>query len=322
MKTMRIVAVAALAISGLALAQDGQPKVDSNLPPYASVGGISGNLSSVGSDTLANLVTYWGEAFKKFYPNVNIQMEAKGSSTAPPALIKGLAQIGPMSRPMKSKEIDDFESKFGYKPTEIKVAVDALAVYIHKDNPLRELTLTQLDSIFSKSRRRGGKVVKTWGDVGLSGEWADKPISLYGRNSASGTYGFFKENALQNGDYKDEVKEQPGSASVVLGVAMDRYAIGYSGVGYSTSAVRTVALSEGDGKPAFAATATNAYSGDYPLWRYLFAYVNRAPNKPTDPLTQEFVRLILSKEGQEIVVKDGFFPLPASTAMEGRKQVD
>jgi phosphate transport system substrate-binding protein len=309
-----LAAVAALA--GLGSAQ----QVDPGLSSYQVVGGVSGNINSVGSDTLNNLMTLWSEKFKSMYPNVNTQIEGKGSSTAPPALISGAAHLGPMSRSMKSSEEDQFESKYGYKPTAIRTAVDALAVFVHKDNPIKSLTLTQVDSIFSKTRRRGGPAVKTWGELGLTGEWADKPISLYGRNSASGTYGFFKEVSLKNGDYKDEVKEQPGSASVVLGCSVDRYAIGYSGIGYSTSTVRAVPLAD-DGAPV-AANAENAYSGSYPLARFLFVYVNRAPGKPMTPVVKEFVKLICSKEGQEITVKDGYFPIPASIAAEEIKKVD
>jgi phosphate transport system substrate-binding protein len=309
-----LAAVAALA--GLGSAQ----QVDPALKSYQVVGGVSGNISSIGSDTLNNLMQLWAENFKKYYPNVNIQIEGKGSSTAPPALISGTAQLGPMSRPMKSSEEDQFESKYGHKPTAIRSAVDALAVFVHKDNPIKSLTMTQVDSIFSKSRRRGGPVIKTWGELGLTGEWADKPLSLYGRNSASGTYGFFKEHSLKNGDYKDEVKEQPGSASVVLGCSVDRYAIGYSGIGYATSTVRAVPLADA-GAPV-AATAENAYSGDYPLARFLYVYVNRAPGKPMAPIVKEFVKLICSKEGQEVTVKDGYFPIPATIAAEEIKKVE
>lgn len=316
MKTSLKALAAVALVGGLAAAQ----QVDPALSSYKQVGGVSGNINSIGSDTLNNLMTFWAESFKKHYPNVNIQIEGKGSSTAPPALISGTAQLGPMSRPMKSSEIDQFEAKYGYKPTAIRTAVDALAVFVHKDNPIKSLTMQQVDSIFSKSRRRGGKEIKKWGDLGLSGEWADKPISLYGRNSASGTYGFFKEIALKNGDYKDEVKEQPGSASVVLGVTVDRYGIGYSGIGYATSTVRAVPLAD-EGQPV-AATADNAYSGAYPLSRFLFVYVNRAPGKPMDPIVREFVKLICSKDGQEIVVKDGYFPIPASIAKEEIAKVE
>jgi phosphate transport system substrate-binding protein len=261
-------------------------------------------------------MTFWAEGFKKQYPNVNLQIEGKGSTTAPPALIEGTSQLGPMSRDMKGAEIDKFEAKFGYKPTKIRVALDGIAVYVNKDNPVQKLTFQQLDSIFSSTRKRGGKEAKTWGDLGLSGEWANKPISIYGRNSASGTYGYFKEHALSNGDYRNTVKEQPGSSSVVQGVTEDKYAIGYSGVGYTTSGVKTVKLAEKEGGEFFGESYENVLSRKYPLSRYLNVYVNRAPNKPLDPSVREFLTFVLSKEGQEIVVKDGFFPLPAKIASE------
>jgi phosphate transport system substrate-binding protein len=292
-------------------------KADPALPAYKAVGGVSGNLSSVGSDTMNNLMTLWGEGFGKSYPNVKLQIEGKGSSTAPPALIAGTAQLGPMSRPMKGTEIDTFEKKFGYKPVGLRSAVDALAVFVNKDNPIKCLTMEQADAIFSKSRRQGYKEdIKTWGQLGLTGDWASRPISLFGRNSASGTYGFFKEHILKNGDYKDAVKEQPGSASVVQGVTVDRYAIGYSGIGYATAGVRAVPLAEKAGAACVDATADNAYAGKYPLARFLYVYVNKAPNKSLDPLMREFVRFMFTKQGQEAVIKDGYFPVPSSIAKE------
>jgi phosphate transport system substrate-binding protein len=234
-------------------------KLDPALTGYSAVSGISGNMSSVGSDTLNNLMTLWAESFNKFYPNVKVQIEGKGSGTAPPALIAGTAQLGPMSREMKGTEVDQFEKKFGYKPIPIRVAVDALAVFVNKDNPAKCLSAEQADAVFSKSRRAGYKEdIKTWGQLGLTGDWAARPISLFGRNSASGTYGFFKEHIMKNGDYKDEVKEQPGSAAVVQGITVDRYAIGYSGIGYSTAGVRAVPLAEKAGATCVEATADNA----------------------------------------------------------------
>jgi phosphate transport system substrate-binding protein len=312
--------IAALAIVGVTTAvafAAGPPKLDPGLSPYKAVSGVSGNISSIGSDTLNNLMTLWAESFSKFYPNAKIQIEGKGSSTAPPALISGTAQLGPMSREMKGTEIDSFEKKYGYKPTPIRSSVDALAVFVNKDNPLKCMTMTQVDAVFSKSRRWGYKEdIKTWGQLGLTGEWAAKPISLFGRNSASGTYGFFKEHSLKNGDYKDEVKEQPGSASVVQGVTVDRFAMGYSGIGYSTAGVRAVPLAAKEGAQCYEADPANAYAGTYPLSRFLFVYVNRAPGKALEPLTREFVKLLLSKEGQEVVIKDGYFPIPATIAKE------
>ena len=292
-------------------------KLDPGLTVYKPVGGVSGSLSSVGSDSLNNLMTLWAESFNKHYPNAKIQIEGKGSSTAPAALLAGTAQLGPMSRAMKGTEIDQFEKKYGYKPTVIRTSVDALAVFVNKDNPIKCLSVSQVDAIFSKSRRQGGKdEIKTWGQLGLTGEWASKPLSLYGRNSASGTYGFFKEHILKNGDYQDQVKEQPGSAAVVQGITVDRGAVGYSGIGYATAGVRAVPLSEKDGGKCVDAEADNAYNGSYPLARFLYVYVNKAPGKALDPMTREFVKLVVSKDGQEAVMKDGYYPIPASIAKE------
>jgi phosphate transport system substrate-binding protein len=316
--TMTIAAVAL----GATLAKAQAVKVDPALPAYQKTSGVSGSLSSVGSDTMNNLMTFWAETFRKLYPNVKIQVEGKGSSTAPPALIAGTAQFGPMSRAMKASEIDEFERKHGYKPHQIRTSYDALAVYVNKDNPIEKLTLAQVDAAFGKSRKRGGRNVTTWGDLGLTGDWASRAVSLYGRNSASGTYGFFKEHALLNGDYRDTVKEQPGSASVVQGVTEDRFGIGYSGIGYRTSGVRPVALAEKEGAAYSEGSYADVVSGKYPLNRFLYLYVNKAPGKPLDPLVREFVKLILSREGQEVVVKDGYLPLSAEIVKQELERLE
>jgi len=289
--------------------------VDEDLDVYQKTSGVSGNLSSVGSDTLANLMTLWAETFKKTYPNVNVQIQAAGSSTAPPALAENTSNLGPMSRLMKDKEVEEFEKKFGYKPTAIAVAIDALAVFVHKDNPVEGLTIPQVDAIFSSTRTCGGaKNIDVWGDVGLGGSWTDREVQLYGRNSVSGTYGYFKGKALCKGDFKNTVNEQPGSASVVQSVSASINGIGYSGIGYTTSSVRAIPLSRGEGKEFVLATPENAISGTYPLARFLYVYVNKAPGKPLPPLTREFIKLVLSRAGQEVVVKDGYIPLPAKVA--------
>jgi phosphate transport system substrate-binding protein len=318
MKTVCAVALAVTIVIGGSLALAAGPvKLDPTLPTYKPTSGVSGTISGIGSDSLNNLMTLWAESFTKYYPNAKIQIEGKGSSTAPPALIAGTAQLGPMSRAMKGTEIDQFEKKYGYKPTQIRTSVDALGVFVNKDNPIKCLTMAQADAIFSKSRRHGGKEdITTWGQLGLTGEWAAKPVSLYGRNSASGTYGFFKEHTLKNGDFKDSVKEQPGSASVVQGVTVDRFAIGYSGIGYATAGVRAVPMAEKEGDKCYEADQDNAYAGSYPLSRFLYVYLNRAPGKLLEPLTREFIKLVLSKEGQEVVIKDGYFPIPSSISKE------
>ena len=277
-------------------------KVDPALAEYKPTSGVSGNLSSVGSDTLANLMTLWAEAFKRAYPNVNVQIQAAGSSTAPPALTEGTSNFGPMSRKMKSKEIEAFERRYGYKPTAIPVAIDALAVYVHKDNPIKGLTIPQVDAIFSATRKCNyDRDIQSWKDAGLTGAWASRSIQIFGRNSVSGTYGYFKKKALCKGDYKNNVNEQPGSASVVQSVSASLNSIGYSGIGYKTSGVRALPLAKKPGKKFVEATPDNAIKGSYPLSRFLYVYVNKQPNKPLSPIDREFLKMVMSKQGQEVV---------------------
>ncbi len=285
-------------------------KVDKRLPIYHKNGNISGNANSIGSDTMNNLMTLWLEGFKKYYPLVNIQIEGKGSSTAPPALIEGTAQFGPMSRKMKNKETDLFEEKYGFKPTRIRTSLDALAVFVNKDNPINCMTLAELDAVFSSTRKRRHSAITTWADLGLKGVWASKPLSIYGRNSASGTYGYFKHHVMKKGDYKSSVKEQPGSASVVQGITKDKYGIGYSGIGYKTSGVKILKLSKKKGKPCVEGNYENVVSHKYPLSRYLYLNIVKYPNKSLEPLVKEFIKFVLSYQGQEIVVKAGYLPLP------------
>ncbi len=286
--------------------------IDPKIKKYEKVPGTDGRIDSIGSDTLNNLMTLWSESFRKVYPNVRIQIEGKGSSTAPPALIEGTAQFGPMSRPMKKKEMESFEKKYGFPPTAIGVALDALAIFVHKDNPLQELSFPQIDAIFSSTRRGGfSKNIETWGDLGLKGAWKNRAISLYGRNSASGTYGYFKSKALFKGDYKNSVKEQPGSASVVQSIAKDLGGIGYSGMGYQTSGVRVVPLSKKHGQTSYQGTYQNVVSQKYPLSRMLLVYIVKEPGKPLSPVVKQFLTFILSREGQKIVEKDGYLPLPS-----------
>jgi len=309
-KWLSSMAVATLGMAALHVAAD--TAVDPSIPAYKKTSGISGNLSSVGSDTLANVVTLWAEDFKREYPNVNTQIQAAGSATAPPALTEGVANIGPMSRMMKDDEIAKFEQKYGYKPTAVPVAVDALAIFVHKDNPITGMTMQQLDAVFSSTRTCGAPAdIANWGQLGLTGAWASRDIQLFGRNSVSGTYGYFKETALCKGDYKNGVNEQPGSASVVQSVSTAVNGIGYSGIGYKTASVRTVPLAKKDGGKYVEANSANALSGEYPLSRYLYIYVNKKPNQPLAPLEREFIKLALSQGGQQDVVKDGYIPLPA-----------
>ena len=300
--------VGAIFISSLHLPAE-KVAIDEKIKAYEITSGVSGKLNSAGSDTLNNLMTLWAEEFKRKYPNIQIQIEGKGSSTAPPALISGTSQLAPMSRKMKNKEAEAFEQKFGYKPTPIRVGIDALAIYANKNNPIKGLTLQQIDSIFSSTYNRRGSNIDNWSKLGVGGKWANRPLSLYGRNSASGTYGFFKKIAMKKGDYKNTVKEQPGSSSVIQGVEKDPFALGYSGIGYKTSGVISIPLAKKDGQ-FYEANMSNCVSGKYPLARFLYIYVNKIPNKELDRLTKEFIKFVLSKEGQEIIIKDGYYPMP------------
>ena len=290
-------------------------QVDPKLPAYQKAAGVSGNFTSVGSDTLNNLMTLWAEEFKRLYPNVNIQIQGAGSSTAPPALTEGASNFGPMSRIMTAKEVESFEKKHGYKPTPVGVAIDALAVYVNKDNPIKGLSIEEVDAAMSVGRKCGAAAdITKWGALGLAGEWVNRDIAMYGRNSVSGTYGFFKETALCKGDFKRNVAEQPGSASVVQSVATQLNALGYSGIGYKTSGVRALPLSKKKGDPFVEPDAVHAIDGTYPLARVLYVYVNKKPNQPLAPLEREFFRMVLSKQGQEVTIKDGFVPVPAAMA--------
>jgi phosphate transport system substrate-binding protein len=320
MKFKNLVAAMGVAVSAFVSTQ--AAALDNALPEYQKTSGISGNFSSVGSDTLANMMTFWAEEYKRIYPNVNIQIQAAGSSTAPPALTEATANFGPMSRKMKSKEIEAFEKRYGYKPTEVRVAIDALAVFVHKDNPIEGLTIDQLDAIFSSTRKCGAdKEITRWGDIGLTGEWETKDLQLYGRNSVSGTYGYFKDKALCKGDFRNSVNEQPGSASVVQSISSSVNAIGYSGIGYKTSGVRTVPLAK-KGTEYVDATLDNVAEGKYPMSRFLYVYVNKHPNKPLSPIEAEFLKMVLSQEGQKIVEKDGYVPLSGKLAAAELKKLD
>jgi phosphate transport system substrate-binding protein len=302
-------------LAGTAAAQN----VDPALPDYKSVSGVSGNLVSIGSDTLNNLMTLWSEGFRRSYPSVAVQIQGAGSGTAPPALIQGTAQFAPMSRPMRGTEIQQFEARYGYAPIAVRGAIDALGVFVHKDNPVSCLSLREIDAIFSSTRAGGANApITTWGQVGATGQWANRPIAKYGRNSASGTYGYFKEVALSGGDFAPDVREQPGSSTVVQGVAADVNGIGYSGVGYATADVKLLDIKGADGK-CYKPNATDAGSGNYPIARFLYIYVNRNPNQQMEPLRAEFIRYVYSKQGQQDVARAGFFPVNKAIADQDLK---
>jgi phosphate transport system substrate-binding protein len=226
-----------------------------------------------------------------------------------------------MSRDAKSNEVSEFEKKFGYPPVLLPTAVDLLAIYVHRDCPLESLTLEQADSIFSSTRKLGGQPIVTWGQLGLTGEYEKQPIALFGRNAASGTYGFFKEQVLGNGDFLDTVNEQPGSTAVISSIGENKFAMGYSGIGYRTAAVKPIKLAAKKGSVASEPSAENAYNGNYPLARYLYLAMNYKPKSKLEPLRREFLKFIYSREGQELAIKDGYFPVDSKIAEKALKSV-
>jgi phosphate transport system substrate-binding protein len=303
----------------LALAQ---VRLDERLPDYKPTEKLSGNLASVGNDTMNNLMTLWHEEFEKLHPGVRMEIDGKGSTTAVPALIAGRANFGPMSRGFKDAEVKAFRKQFGEPPVAVAAALDVMAIYVHKNNPIESLSLAQLDAMFSKTRRRGyPEDITIWGQVGLKGKYSQAKISMYSRNSASGYYAFFKQSVLAKGDFKDSVREQPSGGGPVQGVASDPFGIGYQGIGYKTADVRAVPLSvDGKSKPV-RADVKHALSGEYPLARRLVIAL-RPPGKDGLPaLEREFLRFVLSRQGQRVVIKDGYFPLAFDVAAAAAKKV-
>lgn len=280
---------------------------------YKKQAGVSGNITSVGSDTLANLMTLWSQEFKRLYPHVKIQIQASGSSTAPPALTEGTANIGPMSRELKSSEINYFSREHGYAPVALQVAVDAIALFVERRNPIEGLTLAQVDAIFSVTRYCGApEPISTWSQLGFQLPQTDSYIKLFGRNSVSGTYGLFKREALCEGDFRATVNEQPGSASVVQSVAYSRGAIGYAAFGHKTAGVRALSIADSEGN-FVPVTVDTVASGQYPFSRSLYLVINKSPDSSLPLLEREFLRFVLSRQGQDLVRRDGYIAIPQHT---------
>ena len=293
-----------------------------SIPDYERVPGVAGKLSSVGSDTLANLMTFWSQEFKALYPQVGFQIQASGSSTAPPALIEGTATIGPMSRALKPSEIRDFINVHGYPPTVLKVAMDAIAIFVDRRNPLEGMTLENVDAIFSQTLYCGAdKQISRWSQLGVDESGYRSPIRLYGRNSVSGTYGLFKVTALCDGDFKNTVNEQPGSASVVLSVASGTGAIGYAAYGYKTAGVKALALGE-TLDSLIPLSIDTVRDETYPFARFLYLVVNKKPGEPLPTLEREFIRYILSQQGQNQVIRDGYFPIREDVLLRQRRLLE
>lgn len=289
--------------------------LDPRLPRYVSAESLEGEIVAIGSDTLENLLAHWARTFEGLYPDVSIRVEGRGSRTAPPALTSGESSLAPMSRRMTDDEVAAFAAERGHAPTRISVATDALAVYVHSDNPIDRLTFEQIDAIFSSTLECGApEALETWGEIGVEGEWAAMPIRAYSRDELSGTYDYFRENALCDGEYAEDVVPLQSSAAVIQKIGEDRSGVGYSGIGYKSPSVDTLALARKTGEFFYDSDTSRVQASAYPLLRSLYLYVDKAPDRTLDPLVLEFIEFCLSAEGQQIVLKEGFLPLGADPA--------
>lgn len=296
--------------------------VDDALPVYAPAQNFVGAaIASSGSSTVTNLLNRWSGAYQEFQPGVKFTISGAGSGTAPPALTSGAAQLAPMSRPMNDAERAAFRARFGYDPTELVVAIDALAVFVNADNPIESLSLEEVDALFSRDLRRGHEPVSAWGDLGVAGDLADQPIIVYGFRDTAGGYSLFRDLVLKGGDYRSDISVQPGSSAIVNGVGAYDNAVGYASQFFLTRRTRMVPIRDENGV-AHAPDLASCENGKYPLARELYIYINKAPDKPLDPLVADFLRFVLSKQGQTIAAEDGNFPISAALAAEQLAKIE
>lgn len=290
-------------------------KIDGRLAEYRRVEKLDGKIRSVGSSTLSNLINRWAESFKLLYPAVDVDITGGGSGIAVAALLENRTDLAPMSRPMTTKELADFQAKFGYAPTRITVGFDAIAIYVNKTNPLEAMSLRQLDSVFSASHKRGGETIKTWGQLGLSGDWAELEIAPKGPAKTHGMYSLFREMVMENGEFRFDLKSEPVSTSIVQDIGAEKAAIGFASYFFGSRRTRPIALSASDSGPYFLPTQQNCAEGKYPLARSLYVYVNKKPGTNLAPPTGHFLGFICSKQGQETAAKEGNYPLTAEISV-------
>ena len=294
-------ALRAWAIVGLLLS--------ASVPASAAPAPIAGSLTIVGSDTASALVLRWSDAFRQQHAGVRVQIQAPGSASAPIALLEGAADIGMMSRPMSEGETDAFRRRYGYAPTRVAVAHDAIVVFVNPANPLQSITRRELDAIYSSTLRCGGAEPLTrWDRLGAPAGH----ILATGRNNASGTSEFFREQALCGGDYRSDVVVWPGHGATVAAVAGNREAIGYAGIGYVNGLVKPLAYAPDDAGQAVAPVMANVMNGDYALSRLLYLYVNQPPDRAPAPLPAAFLGYVLSADAQALIAEEGFLPLASA----------
>jgi phosphate transport system substrate-binding protein len=317
-----------------------QQELDPALTAYVPVNGLSGRVSIAGSDTLAPLMTKFVAHFTHQHPDTKFAVEKVATSEAIREFLLGIsyqrrgdkvrgkgtegssrADLLASSRPLSEKERKAFAFNHGHEPLEIPIAMDAVAVYVHKDNPIRGMTLEQVDAIFSTTEKRGMTSISTWDQLGLQDSWSKQPIHLYGRDKKSGTRYFFEHVALLGGNLKPNIQEQPGSASEILAIAQDSLGIGYAGSEYNTTFVRMVPLAEQAGGPYILPSAESVRNHSYPLARPLFLYVNKHPKDKLDPVVEEFLKFVNCRQGQEIVARANFYPLTSTQVAKNRQNL-
>jgi len=326
--------VSLLVTVGMAVAEHGpigKPAVDPTLTSYNAIRNVSGTLKLAGSDTMQPILSRLVKEFRRYHPNASLSVEGGGSSAAVKEFLDTLPRSKPVSqskadepvllvassRVLSASEVKQFAAKRGYQPTAVPVAVDAVGIYVHQDNPLPHLTLEQVDAMLSTTRHRGyPHELKRWGQLGVNEGWESRSINLYGRDQKSGTRAFIKEQVLENGDFTLAVHEEPGAASVILALSRDPFGIGYSGIGLQASTVRAVPLAEKEGMPYVLPSAESVMDQSYPLRRFLYLYVDKSPNAALPALVEEFLAFINSREGQQTVIKAGFYPLPVKQVQQ------
>jgi phosphate transport system substrate-binding protein len=314
--------------------------LDPRLPPYvAPAQPIEGSLHSAGSDTMDVITFGWIQLFRRYCPRVHVTMEARSSLTALPALTAGAAEIGPMARQAPDQDTQAFVAKFGYQPLVLRVGGGAfdriehshsIAIFVHRSNPLSGLTLAQLDALFSSTRLRGEPAdLRTWGQLGLGGAWRDAPVHLYAVRRPNGIADAFRHIVLLGGKFKPTIRERDSRPeirvldAVVAAVAADSQGICFAGFHQQTPEVKPLAIARTAAGPWVRGALESVTDQSYPLTRFIYIAVNKPPGRPLSPPVREFLRLVLSDQGQRIIAEEGYFlPLPAPVVAEERAKLE
>jgi phosphate transport system substrate-binding protein len=301
---------------GMDLVTGDDDVVDDAIPPYHATGSAKGTIRAVGGTSSMMLLSRAADAFRQIEPEFRAEFTAGGSSTGPPALLAGTSSMITMSRPLNDAEVAAFTAKYHYAPTAVPVAEGAITIFVHRDNPVAALSLTQLRQMFTRERQPDGNVIDHWDEVGVGGKWSDRPINLYRMDDRRGETSIFRERALGGADYSALAEAEMTASSAVQAVAVDRNGIAFAPTFFRCLGVRTVPLIGADGQP-YLPTGPHCRDGRYPLAREFYIYLNKAPGKPLDAATTEFLRFVLSRDGQQTMIESGVFALSKSEVDRG-----